>query len=275
MVVVLILAAAVTLIFMPLMKQMLETSGAVRENFLGEAVPTGLGVGFLPGVLFGSFLLVLMENTDIRLVLINALGFVVMSLAGIVDDILGNNNVKGIRKHLKSLLDLRLTTGGLKAAFGGLIAALISTVVSESLIEGIVNCLLVMLFTNLVNLLDLRPGRAVKSFFLLWWSSLFFMPVRAHAYILYPLAGCLVAYLPYDANRIGMMGDAGSNAIGLSLGLYYCVGAAMNHKVAALMLLILLHIAAEKYSFTGFIARNRMLRLIDELGNKRSVRHDD
>jgi hypothetical protein len=40
--------------------------------------------------------------------------------------------------------------------------------------------------------------------------------------------------------------------------------------VAVLVLLILLHFAAEKYSFTGFIARNRMLRLIDELGNKRS-----
>lgn len=270
MVVVLILAAAVTLIFMPLMKQMLEASGALRENFLGEAIPTGMGVGFLPGVLSGNFLLLLMESTDTRLVLINALGFVVMSLAGIVDDLLGNNKVKGLKGHIKSLLQLKLTTGGLKAAFGGIIAVFISAVVSKSLIEGIVNCLLVMLFTNLVNLLDLRPGRAVKSFFLLWWSSLFFMPVRAHAYILYPLAGCLVAYLPYDAKRMGMMGDAGSNAIGLSLGLYYCVGAAMNHKVVALMLLILLHVAAEKYSFTGFIARNRMLRLIDELGNKRS-----
>lgn len=67
-----------------------------------------------------------------------------------------------------------------------------------------------------------------------------------------------------------MMGDAGSNAIGLSLGLNYCVGAALHHRVAVLVLLILLHFAAEKYSFTGFIARNRMLRLIDELGNKRS-----
>ena len=275
MVVVLLFSAALTLLFMPLIKQMLEVSGALRENFLGEAIPTGLGVGFLPGVLFGSFVLLLMESTDTRLVLINALGFAVMSLAGIVDDMLGNSSVKGLKGHIKSLLQLRLTTSGLKAIFGGMTAVLISAVVSESLIEGIVNCLLVMLFTNLVNLLDLRPGRAVKSFFLLWWSSLFFMPVRAHAYILYPLAGCLVAYLPYDANRIGMMGDAGSNAIGLSLGLYYCVGAAMNHKVVALMLLILLHVAAEKYSFTGFIARNRMLRLIDELGNKRSVRHDD
>ncbi|HOO12290.1 MAG TPA: glycosyl transferase [Bacillota bacterium] len=263
-------AAAVTLIFIPLIKQMLEASGALRENFLGEAIPTGLGVGFLPGVLSGSFILALMESTDTRLVLLNALGFAVMSLAGIVDDMLGNSSVKGLKGHIKSLLHRRLTTGGLKAAFGGVTALLISAVISESLPEGIVNCLLVMLFTNLVNLLDLRPGRAVKSFFLLWWSSFFLMPVRAHAYILYPPAGCLVAYLPYDAKRKGMMGDAGSNAIGLSLGLYYCMGAVLHHKVAVMVLLILLHFAAEKYSFTGFIARNRMLRLIDELGNKRS-----
>ena len=42
MVVVLILAAAVTLIFMPLMKQMLELRGC-KGKLLGEAVPTGLG----------------------------------------------------------------------------------------------------------------------------------------------------------------------------------------------------------------------------------------
>jgi hypothetical protein len=270
MLIVLLFAAAVTLVFMPLIKQMLEASGALRENFLGEAIPTGLGVGFLPGVLSGSLMLVLMESTDTRLVLLNALGFAVMSLAGIVDDMLGNSSVKGLKGHMKSLFHLRLTTGGLKAVFGGMTAGLISAVVSENLPEGIVNCLLVVLFANLVNLLDLRPGRAVKSFFLLWWCSFFFMPARAHAYILYPPAGCLAAYLPYDAKRKGMMGDAGANAIGLSLGLYYCVGAALHHKVTALVLLILLHLAAEKFSFTGFIARNRMLRLIDELGNKRS-----
>lgn len=269
MVVVFAVSAVVTLIFMPLLKQMLETSGALRENFLGEAIPTCLGVGFLPGVLAGSFILALMESTDTRLVLLNVLGFAVMCLAGTVDDILGNNNVKGLKGHIKNLLHLKLTTGGLKAVFGGVTAVLISAVVSESLLEGVVNCLLVMLFTNLVNLLDLRPGRAVKSFFLLWWSWFFLMPARAHAYLLYPLAGCLVAYLPYDAKRKGMMGDAGSNAIGLSLGLYYSLGAVLHHKVAVLVMLILLHFAAEKYSFTGFIAKSRMLRLIDELGNKR------
>ena len=57
-----------------------------------------------------------MESTDTRLVLINALGFVVMSLAGIVDDLLGNNKVKDLRAYKKPSAT-KATTGGLKAAF--------------------------------------------------------------------------------------------------------------------------------------------------------------
>ena len=96
------------------------------------------------------------------------------------------------------------------------------------------------------------------------------MPLREYAYILYPLAGCLIVYMPYDTGHKVMMGDAGSNAIGMSLGFYYCIGALLHQKIVLTIALILLHIAAEKYSFTVIIARNRVLKLIDGIGNKRS-----
>ncbi len=104
MVVVLLFSAALTLLFMPLIKQMLEVFGGFKgKTFWARLYLPAWGWGFCPGVLFGSFVLLLMESTDTRLVLINALGFAVMSLAGIVDDMLGNSSVKGLKGHIKKL----------------------------------------------------------------------------------------------------------------------------------------------------------------------------
>ena len=89
--------------------------------------------------------MVIMKNTDTRLVLLNALGFAVMSFVGIIDDMLGGDRVKGLKGHLKSLFQRRLTTGGLKAVMGGMTAGLISAVVSANLLEWALNCILIML----------------------------------------------------------------------------------------------------------------------------------
>jgi UDP-GlcNAc:undecaprenyl-phosphate GlcNAc-1-phosphate transferase len=272
MVLVFALSAAVTNISMPFIKDMLAASGAGRENYLGEIIPTGLGIGFLPGLLCGNLFLLLLKGGDNPWVLLNVLAFTVMSCIGIVDDLLGSGRVRGLKGHLNCLLHGRLTTGGLKAVIGGITAALIAVVVSNSFIEGAVNCLMAMLFTNSINLLDLRPGRAAKSFYIMWGCSLFLMPVMEHTYILLPAAGCLTAYLPYDTRRRGMMGDAGSNALGISLGVYYCIGASMYQKIIITSVLIMLHIAAEKISLTGVIDRSRVLKFIDGIGIKRSDR---
>ena len=263
-------AAAVTLIFIPYVKRMLEVPQALKNNYLGERIPNGMGIVFLPAVMCGSIVLILTRETEITLVLLTVLGTAVMSLAGIADDLLGDNKTKGLRGHIGCLFRGRLTTGGFKALAGGMTAVLLSVLVSARLTEGVLNCILIMLFTNLLNLLDLRPGRAIKTFFIAWGVTFFIPSFRDHWSVLSPLAGGLATYIPYEMGRKGMMGDAGSNGIGVSLGLYYCLGTKLYPKVAIVAVLVLLHILSEKYSITTFINRNKILRYIDGFGNKGS-----
>ncbi len=275
MVVVLAVTASATYLFMPYISGMLTNSGALRKNFRGEAVPTGMGVIFIPVVLMGSIIMLFIYETDTQLVLINALAASVMGFVGIVDDLLGKKNIKGFRGHIRCLLEGNLTTGGLKAVVGGLAAAAISAVISSNLLEGLLNTFMIAMFTNLLNLLDLRPGRAIKSFFFIWGILYTFLSVRGYGYILAPLAGSLAAYLPVDIKRKGMMGDAGSNVLGVVLGLYCCLGTQMHQKAVILLLLVLLQLASEKYSFTKVIYRNRVLRYMDALGTGGAGKYDD
>lgn len=263
-------AAAVAFIIMPYIKQMLEVPGALKKNYLGEWISTGMGIGLLLPVLAGSIVLMYIEGADVRLILPVTLGISVMSLAGIVDDLLGDGDTKGLKGHFSCLFGGKLTTGGFKALVGGMTAVMVSVPISARFLEGFLNCIIVMLFTNLINLLDLRPGRAIKTFFLAWGVTFLMPAFREHWYVLYPLAGGLAAYLPYEMGRKGMLGDAGSNGVGAALGIYYCLGTGLVQKALIVTVLVLLHIAAEKFSFTKFINRNRILRYIDGVGNKGS-----
>ena len=65
------------------------------------------------------------------------------------------------------------------------------------------------------------------------------------------------------------MGDAGSNLLGISLGLYYCLKMPAAYSPALVMALIIMQVAGEKYSFSRIIDTNRFLRYIDNLGRGR------
>lgn len=263
-------AVAVAYVFMPFIKQRLERYGVLRKNYLGEIIPCGMGIGFLPPVIVGSIILMLNKDTDRQSLVSIALGIAAMTCAGTVDDFLCDGSVKGFKGHIGHLLRGRLTTGGFKALIAGAVSLGIFTVIFPGPLEGLLNCLLFMLFTNFFNLLDLRPGRAIKFFFFTWVISFCIVSFNGYLNILCPLAGGIVAYLPYEMKRKSMMGDAGANGIGAGVGLYYCFGLNSLPKAAIVTVLILLHIISERHSFTEFIYNNRILRVIDNFGNKGS-----
>ena len=66
--------------------------------------------------------------------------------------------------------------------------------------------LLVALSANALNQLDTKPGRALKAYLVA--ATAVGAPRR--------VAVCL---LPYDLREMGMLGDAGANALGALLGL--------------------------------------------------------
>lgn len=75
-----------------------------------------------------------------------------------------------------------------------------------------------------------------------------------------------IAYLPQDIKAKSMMGDVGSNALGIILGIVTVVSYAIVIKYIILGLLILIHIITEKYSLTKIIEKNPVLDYFDKLG---------
>ncbi len=256
----------VTFVFLPYLTFMLRSAGAVRKNFMGENIPAGIGIVFIPSIIAGIAVMLFLDEADKKLLLLNLMGITVIGFAGIVDDLLGNRDTLGFKGHMKSLFEGTLTTGGFKALMGGLTASVISLFISQTVVQWILNALIIALFTNMLNLMDLRPGRAIKFFFLVWGVSLAAGMGSAYCYLLFPLTGSILAYMPVDFKGKGMMGDVGSNILGISMGIYFSLAAGITAKGWTAAALILIHLFAEKYSFTDLINRNRLLRFIDGLG---------
>ncbi len=256
--------------------EMISHSGFVRPNFKGESIPVGVGfifllvvIGgltidylFLPGLLGQGAMLMLM-------------GLAVITFLGLVDDFLGSRDYSGLRGHLKALLKGKLTTGGLKAVGGGVLALLITlaylrpeTWTFSVALDIIVSTLIMALSINTINLLDLRPGRAAKGFLLL---AVIFSALLWGSDNILPLAlimGSLVLYLPWDLKARVMMGDTGSNALGLVIGMVAALSLQGAVKLFYLLFLVLFHVLTEKYSLTQLIANNKILNYLDQLGRK-------
>lgn len=244
---------------------MLVRGGAVRENYRHDQVPVAGGLTF-PITILLCYLVIQLSNGYVgnryTLYLIALMG---MAFLGFIDDMLGQRDSLGFRGHFTRLLKKgELTTGALKALGGGIIAIYVSLFYSRTLVEFVVNVLVVALFTNSMNLFDLRPGRCVKAFLLFFIPLLVFFEAD---YILFmPIAGAVLAYFLYDLKAQVMMGDTGSNVLGVTLGIMAVYGLDLSVRVMLLILLLLLHIYTERYSLSKTIEDNRLLRWFDRLG---------
>ena len=116
---------------------------------------------------------------------------------------------------------------------------------------------------NLLNLLDLRPGRALKVALLS--SPALIVPTRG-AGLAAPTVGASAAALQEDLAGKSMLGDCGANALGAAIG---CAAVAATPESARRLLLagvVGLTLLSEKVSFTEVIGSTPWLRRLDELG---------
>jgi UDP-N-acetylmuramyl pentapeptide phosphotransferase/UDP-N-acetylglucosamine-1-phosphate transferase len=273
--------------------------GSVRKNFRGVTVPVVGGAVIVMGLLVAqtvgasysslqpqvirgeSRLAGLWSDVGAAASRLNlaltvlVLGFFVL---GWVDDLMGDPRVKGLRGHLKALRSGIITTGSIKAG-GGVVLALGAAWWWQSLsslgetpavgirvLGTLADGLLVALSANLLNLLDLRPGRACKAYLIAWillaapsWTTPSFLVSSA-------LAAATVAWLPADLGEKGMLGDAGANLLGSALGAVAALSLGWGTKLALLASLAAATLASERWSFTEAIERIRPLRWLDDLG---------
>ncbi|NLJ99860.1 MAG: hypothetical protein GX318_01310 [Clostridia bacterium] len=246
------------------------SGGLVSENFLRRQIPTAVGAVMVFSSTAG-YVLAAWTHEDIRLkVFIFLFALTGMSALGLVDDFMGSSEIKGLKGHIAAFLKGDLTSGGIKAFGGAALALGFSLFLSKSAIDLVLNIILISLFTNAVNLFDLRPGRAGKVFilfnFFLFSTALSIQETYLYTSMALPILGSLLAFLPFDLSGTMMMGDAGSNALGIVLGMISVLILSFPLKIIIVLLLISLHIFTEKYSLTEVIKKNKFLRLIDEWG---------
>ena len=250
-----------------------------RTNHRGEPVSLLGGPAVAAGVLAGGLVGAPSARDGVAL----AVATTSATAFGLVDDLTEDREGtvrKGLRGHLGALARGEVTTGGLKVlgiGAGALVAAALSrphdrlpagrgAAAAVRLADVAADGALIAATANLVNLLDLRPGRALKA------AAIAAAPAavlggRGGATSAAVL-GAAVAALPDDLAERDMLGDSGANAVGAVLGTAAVQGCPRPVRLALLAGVVALTVASEKVSFTQVIARTPVLRELDAWGRR-------
>jgi hypothetical protein len=181
---------------------------------------------------------------------------------GAYDDLAGSGDRRGFRGHIGALRQGEVTTGAVKLGGIGLTGVVSAALAGGSPADVILNAGLVAGGANLLNLFDLRPGRALK----VAAASGALLGAAGQDSVAAPL-GAGLALLPEDLGERAMLGDAGANALGAMLGAS-AAGLSRPARIALLAGIAGLTAASEKVSFTKVIARTPALNWLDMLGRR-------
>jgi UDP-GlcNAc:undecaprenyl-phosphate GlcNAc-1-phosphate transferase len=173
---------------------------------------------------------------------------------------------RGWRGHARAALRGELSTGTLKAAGSLGLALFAMSFEGLSKPRWLLAVGVLVLATNVFNLLDLRPGRAIKAFVLLGagltLGSLDARPLWSLGLFAAP---ALVAGL-YDLRERAMLGDTGANLLGALAGLWLVLTLSGTGQLIALALLVAITLYGELRSISALVERTPGLRALDSWG---------
>ncbi|MDR1635461.1 MAG: hypothetical protein LBS27_11220 [Bifidobacteriaceae bacterium] len=132
-----------------------------------------------------------------------------------------------------------------------------------------VDTVLVAGVANLVNLLDLRPGRALKAAGAP--AALLAVAPGAGGELAAGLVGAVAAAAPSDLSERTMLGDCGANALGAGLGVALAQSLRWPARLVLAGAAATLVAASERVSFSKVIAANPRLRRLDEWGRRNNA----
>ncbi|HEY0719232.1 MAG TPA: hypothetical protein VGD68_16590 [Streptosporangiaceae bacterium] len=189
------------------------------------------------------------------------------------DDIAGSAAKRGFRGHLGALAHGEITTGSVKLGGIGATGLAAAALTGGPAADVAVNAALVAGSANLLNLFDLRPGRAIKVVLAAGLPLGLTQLTRRNgprtrvATVAAPL-GAAVALLPDDLGERAMLGDAGANALGAMIGAAAAGSLSRRTRLGLLTGVIALTTASEVVSFTKVIQRTPPLHWLDMLGRR-------
>jgi hypothetical protein len=281
-----VVALAIAALLAPMLLRGLERAGHTRLNYRGRPLPCPFGVLALAAALVALIPLTLLArlasaelfHPELLPIAVYALGVIAL---GLVDDTLaehaptggsaadrgaGSPAHRGWRGHGAAALRGELSTGTLKAAGSLGLALLAMSYSSLSNSRWLLAAGVLVLATNVFNILDLRPGRAGKAFVLLGAGltigSMQLRPLWALGLFAAPalLAGV------YDLRERAMLGDTGANLLGGLAGLWLVLTLSGTGQLIALALLAAITLFGELRSISALIERTPGLRAIDSWG---------
>ena len=269
------LAFAISLFLVPAGARGLRDAGLVRENYRGALPAFPLGAVLATAALVALAPLAFLDDRadldllepELRRWLPYLLG---IAFLGFLDDSLGRGEAagtpRGWRGHWTALRAGSLSTGAIKAIGA---TALAAYVVSGRGLEDwryLADVALLILATNLFNLLDLRPGRAEKGLALLGAG------LCLGAWTLLPLellgifVGPVLVGARLTLGERAMLGDTGSNLIGALAGVWLLTTLGADARLLALAAVLALTIYGELRSISATIDSVPPLRWLDSLG---------
>ena len=285
-----------------LRRKRIKASQWERTNFHGVTVSLRGGVA-MAGAAVASAAVASVLSDQPRA----ALGGVVASLggglAGYIDDVDqgahdGGKVAKGLKGHLGALAHGQVTTGVIKIAGIGASALAASALVGSKatsvggkVADLALNTVLIAGTANLANLLDLRPGRALKATVLVATPLSYFScaaaktsasgasgaasatpaapasasGASAQRLLASGLNAAAITALVEDLQETTMLGDTGANAAGALLGTSLAANDSRKLRLGAALGVVGLILASEKVSFSKVIAANPALNWLDQL----------
>jgi UDP-GlcNAc:undecaprenyl-phosphate/decaprenyl-phosphate GlcNAc-1-phosphate transferase len=285
-----LLAFAGAALLAPALLRTLVEGGHTRANYRERLLAFPFGVLIVAAALIALIPLVLVQRfADARIfhpeVLPIALYALGVATLGLIDDTLGEPRPvspggaldarrsdpthplrRGWRGHGRAALHGELSTGTLKAAGSLGLALFAMSFEGLSKPRWLLAVGVLVLATNVFNLLDLRPGRAIKAFVLLGagltLGSLDARPLWSLGLFAAP---ALVAGL-YDLRERAMLGDTGANLLGALAGLWLVLTLSGTGQLIALALLVAITLYGELRSISALVERTPGLRALDSWG---------
>jgi UDP-GlcNAc:undecaprenyl-phosphate GlcNAc-1-phosphate transferase len=268
-------AFAVALVVVPAGARGLAGAGLVRTNYRGARLAFPLGAVLATAALVALAPLAFLDDRadldlldpDLRRWLPYLLG---VAFLGFLDDSLGRGEAaeapRGWRGHWQALREGRLSTGAIKAV-GAL--ALAAYVVSGRGLESwryLADVALLVLATNLFNLLDLRPGRAEKALALLGAGLCLGAWTLAPLELLGIFVGPVAVGAWLTLRERAMLGDTGSNLLGAIAGIWLLSVLGGDGRLVALAAVAALTVYGELRSISRAVESLPPLRWLDSLG---------
>ncbi|WP_385940972.1 hypothetical protein [Thalassorhabdus alkalitolerans] len=236
--------------------------GWTVSNFKGKQTPYTAGMWLVL-----SFLVFIWVPGEVTLPFISGMIYLVaVWIAGWLDDRYGKPFPKGIKGHINHFFKSGEMTTGLLKLTVTVVAAFFAAMAYpfEHPLALFFTFSLLVLGPHMFNLLDTRPLRVWKVFFV--YGILLLYVIREEVTVTTSLLLIMVVWFYIEAAEEGMLGDNGAAASGGLLFYLTAVYAPLALQAVVSGLLLFFTIYAERHSLTSAIAASPFLSRIDSWG---------